>query len=210
MATSAFGCQTRHMSSPQQCYLHYLHTSQPKPNLKPRFSRNPSVSVRHQKLRICNNTSYIRSAQYIAWQSMATNNSCGVQHLWGYDLMALYKYIYILLWSSSFLRWSGWVWVGECLFWYRPTRVVPDQRPLDGRCCCCCCIIFEETWTCIVPYFVVREWKNPGISASNYWANPQISLSLWTKPCTKSTNWCYCYSFERVGWPDLCKTIFVL
>jgi len=27
-------------------------------------------------------------------------------------------------------RWSGWVWVGECFFWYRPTRVVPDQRPL--------------------------------------------------------------------------------
>jgi len=29
--------------------------------------------------------------------------------------------------------------VGECSFWYRPTRVVPDQRPLNGRCCCCCC-----------------------------------------------------------------------
>ena len=23
--------------------------------------------------------------------------------------------------------------MGECLFWYRPTRVVPDQRPLNGR-----------------------------------------------------------------------------
>ena len=34
-------------------------------------------------------------------------------------------------------RWSGWVWVGERFFWYRPTRVVPDQRPLNGRCCCC-------------------------------------------------------------------------
>ena len=29
--------------------------------------------------------------------------------------------------------------MGECFFWYRPTRVVPDQRPLNGRCCCCCC-----------------------------------------------------------------------
>ena len=28
--------------------------------------------------------------------------------------------------------------MGECSFWYRPTRVVPDQRPLNGRCCCCC------------------------------------------------------------------------
>ena len=35
-------------------------------------------------------------------------------------------------------RWSGLVWVGECFFWYRPTRVVPDQRPLNGRYCCCC------------------------------------------------------------------------
>jgi len=26
---------------------------------------------------------------------------------------------------------------GESSFWYRPTRVVPDQRPLNGRCCCC-------------------------------------------------------------------------
>jgi len=23
-------------------------------------------------------------------------------------------------------QWSGWVWVGECFFWYQPTRVVPD------------------------------------------------------------------------------------
>ena len=28
--------------------------------------------------------------------------------------------------------------MGECSFWYRPTRVVPDQRPLNGRCCVVC------------------------------------------------------------------------
>jgi len=28
--------------------------------------------------------------------------------------------------------------VGEISFWYRPTRVVPDQRPLNGRCRCRC------------------------------------------------------------------------
>ena len=50
--------------------------------------------------------------------------------------------------------WSGWVWVGECFFWYRPTRVVPDQRPLNGRCCCCCCLIFALTWRCLVDNFV--------------------------------------------------------
>ena len=35
------------------------------------------------------------------------------------------------------VRWSGWVWVGECFFWYRPTRVVPDQRPLNVCVCVC-------------------------------------------------------------------------
>ena len=33
--------------------------------------------------------------------------------------------------------WSRWVWVGECFFWYRPTRVVPDQQPLNGCVCVC-------------------------------------------------------------------------
>ena len=36
--------------------------------------------------------------------------------------------------------WSGWVWVGECFFWYRPTRVVPDKRPLNGCVCVCACV----------------------------------------------------------------------
>ena len=31
--------------------------------------------------------------------------------------------------------------MGEGSFWYRPTRVVPDQRPLNDRCCCCCCLV---------------------------------------------------------------------
>ena len=31
--------------------------------------------------------------------------------------------------------WSGLVWVGECFFWYRPTRVIPDKRPLNGCVC---------------------------------------------------------------------------
>jgi len=46
-------------------------------------------------------------------------------------------------------RWFGWVWVGESSFWYRPTRVVPDQRPLNGRCCCCCCCYSIFPFTCL-------------------------------------------------------------
>ena len=29
--------------------------------------------------------------------------------------------------------------MGECFFWYRPTRVVPVQRTLNGCVCVCAC-----------------------------------------------------------------------
>jgi len=58
--------------------------------------------------------------------------------------------------------------------------------------------------------FCYREWKDPGISASNYRTNPQILFSLRTKPGTKSTTQRYHYSVERVGRPDLCKISFFL
>jgi len=35
---------------------------------------------------------------------------------------------------------DGCEWVNECFFWYRPTRVVPDQRPLNGCVCVCVCV----------------------------------------------------------------------
>ena len=40
------------------------------------------------------------------------------------------------------VRWSGWVWVGECFFWYRPTWVDPDNRPLNG----CVCVFLYDAW----------------------------------------------------------------
>ena len=40
------------------------------------------------------------------------------------------------------VRWSGWVWVSECFFWYRPTRIVPDQRPLNGYVCVCVSVYY--------------------------------------------------------------------
>ena len=33
--------------------------------------------------------------------------------------------------------WSGWMWVGECFFWYWPTRVVPDKGSWNGCVCVC-------------------------------------------------------------------------
>ena len=47
------------------------------------------------------------------------------------------------------VRWSGWVWVGECFFRYWPTRVVPDKRPLN--CCVCVCVYLYGEWWCISP-----------------------------------------------------------
>ena len=32
------------------------------------------------------------------------------------------------------VRWSGWVWVGECFFWYRPTWVDPDTHTHTHTC----------------------------------------------------------------------------
>ena len=67
-------------------------------------------------------------------------------------------------------RWSGWVWVGECFFWYRPARVVPDQRPFNSRrrCCCCCLTVFSCS-TCVL-FFI---WYNLCIQ---FWGNCQSHL----------------------------------
>jgi len=46
------------------------------------------------------------------------------------------------------VRWSGWVWVRECFFWYRPTRVVPDQVPLNG--CMCVCVCMQQDYNIII------------------------------------------------------------
>ena len=38
------------------------------------------------------------------------------------------------------LRWKN---SRECFFWYWPTRVVPDKRPLNGCVCVCVCGTFK-------------------------------------------------------------------
>ena len=60
------------------------------------------------------------------------------------------------------VRWPGWVWVGECFFWYRPTRVVPDKRPLN--CCCCCLCVLQPCC-----YHCVQWWFGYCGSAASYW-----------------------------------------
>jgi len=38
--------------------------------------------------------------------------------------------------------------VGVCFFWYRPTRVVPDQGPLNGCVCVCVGMGIPVCFTC--------------------------------------------------------------
>ena len=108
-------------------------------------------------------------------------------------------------------RWSGWVWVGECSFWYRPTRVVPDQRPLNGRCCCCCC------WHQLDHMQTIRQittstphhstgldfpWK---VCPSVEITQPLILQPMWLKPwypCPKLTH----NQFSRFCTAHICPT----
>ena len=44
------------------------------------------------------------------------------------------------------VHWPGWMWAGECFFWYRPTQVVPDKRPLNGCCCSINTVLLDMTY----------------------------------------------------------------
>ena len=49
--------------------------------------------------------------------------------------------------------------MGESSFWYRPTRVVPDQRPLNGR--CCCCIYYDPRHPPCSTYMLDSPFRQP-------------------------------------------------
>jgi len=50
---------------------------------------------------------------------------------------------------------------GECFFWYRPTRVVPDKRPLNGCVCVCVCYALANCVICItaVERLSLLDWQ---------------------------------------------------
>ena len=41
--------------------------------------------------------------------------------------------------------------VSGCFFWYRPTRVVLDQRPLNGCVCVCILYLIDSETDSLVP-----------------------------------------------------------
>jgi len=51
--------------------------------------------------------------------------------------------------------WPWWVWVGECFFWYRLTRVVPDkiQRAVKRLCVCVCTLFSTCHFSLSLSYF---------------------------------------------------------
>ena len=61
------------------------------------------------------------------------------------------------------VQWSGWVWVGECSFWYRPTPVVPNERLLNG---CVCSCTPHSTWLLKIRWFLEPTWICPSLVAT--------------------------------------------
>jgi len=69
--------------------------------------------------------------------------------------------------------------VSGCFFWYRPTRVVPDQRPLNG-CVCVCVALFSGVTVCWARFRQRRRFKEDGCLSRC----PTITLlSRWRIPC---------------------------
>ena len=81
------------------------------------------------------------------------------------------------------VRWSGWVWVGECFLWYWPTWVVLDQRPLNGCVCVRACVCARarvrickdyhsssisnsndaQVWSLLPSFYSIRVFKCTGV-----------------------------------------------
>jgi len=62
--------------------------------------------------------------------------------------------------------WTGWVCVGECFFWYRPTRVVPDKGPLNG----CVCVIYFFT--------ILYAWQALGLRRDDTFSTTMLNNSV--------------------------------
>ena len=85
------------------------------------------------------------------------------------------------------VRWPGWVWVGECFFWYRPTRVVPDQRLLNGCVCVCVCVPTAVwDWLCENLYFQPFSVK----TESKSYIRPRQNNLLFCSACKYPVSFC--------------------
>jgi len=58
--------------------------------------------------------------------------------------------------------------VGECFFWYRPTRVVPDKRPLNGWVCVCVPSLWRTLLECSHVHSVLDRLPSLVTQVSRY------------------------------------------
>ena len=77
------------------------------------------------------------------------------------------------------VRWSGWVWVGECFLWCRPTQVVPDKRPLNGCVCVCVCVCYPEQAFLMCSAQRLLEMKTKHLFY--FFINQLELIFIWTK-----------------------------
>ena len=69
--------------------------------------------------------------------------------------------------------WPRWVWVGECFFWYRLTRVFPDKiQSAVKRLCVCVCVV------CVTLLAQYMLWCNVCLSVCL-----SVSLSVCLSVC---------------------------
>jgi len=94
------------------------------------------------------------------------------------------------------VRWSGWVWVGECFFWYRPTRVVPDQQPLNGHVCVCICVLFHA--------FRKNTFMRMWIIISCFYRTDILPITQWAV----STHWRVALTLARKYHPLALSLLF--
>jgi len=67
--------------------------------------------------------------------------------------------------------WSGWVWEGECFFWYCPTWVVLDKKPLNG---CVCVTYYKTLWN--IKNFQTELYITPNQPTTRFTAIIQLNL----------------------------------
>ena len=106
--------------------------------------------------------------------------------------------------------------MGESSFWYRPTRVVPDQRPLNGRCCCCqwwgagMAVCLERSADLHVIQLMSMHPKTPSSLAS---FKSRLVLPFWHRLTQvvlekRSLNGCRSSNHKSMGGPvpDYCQS----
>ena len=74
-----------------------------------------------------------------------------------------------------------------CVF--LPARVVPDQRPLNGRCCCC--------WKAFSALTLLVGWQEEHPACKKLSGVVLALLSVWSEVQTCIwSSWCHCYSLS--------------